>query len=182
MNLSFGLGHAVPEAVQSAWGARLIFPDDLLPDRQDLVVADDAEKAALLAWLNPGPVAGIAKMKAKAREAADRYKLARHERKDVVLFKDDVGVIVGNPNASHGYLYVAAWLHNGEADKQPDASFEEIVIPPKLVPDNWEPKVYRPYKVAGKRFAYRGAAEKHAKKLGLRWDAVELVPQRPGDE
>jgi hypothetical protein len=179
MNLSFGLGHAVPEAVKSAWGARLIFPDDLLPDRQDLVVADDAEKAALLGWLNPGPVAGIAKMKEAARKAKNEWKLQSSDRKDVILFKDDVGVIVGNPNASHGYLYVAAWLHNGEADKQPAESFQPIVYEARAY-EAWKP----PYVCGdGKRFDSRRRAINHAKRVFAKEGKVISVEYEwPGDK
>jgi hypothetical protein len=28
----------------------------------------------------------------------------------VTLFEDEDGIIVGNPQGSYGYLYVAAWL------------------------------------------------------------------------
>jgi hypothetical protein len=122
MNLSFGLSAAIPEAVTTAWGARLIFPDDLLYDRQDMR-GDDTKP--LVAWLNgAGSGSGaLRKALAQARKLSDHYKITRDGKQTVTLFSDKTGVIVACPNGSHGYLYVAAWLHNGEADKQPAAEF-----------------------------------------------------------
>jgi hypothetical protein len=127
MNLSFGLSRAIPPGVSCAWGARFIYPDDLLWDRQDFVGEGD-EKAALINWLNPGPGQGAAIQKAKdaARKADQKWKLSRDGDQEVILHQDDKGVVVACPNKSHGYLYVAAWLHYEEADKQPAASFEAL--------------------------------------------------------
>jgi hypothetical protein len=122
MKLEFGLSAAIPEAVTTAWGARLIFPDDLLFDRQDMH-GDDVP--ALRGWLNGAgsSVGALRRALAEARRLADRYKLTRDGRQTVTLFRDKTGVVVACPNASAGYLYVAAWLHNGEADRQPAAEF-----------------------------------------------------------
>jgi hypothetical protein len=88
LRLAFGCVKALPEGTTTAWGARLIYPNDLVHDRQDLVGPDADD---LKAWLNGGPL---------------------DPTKDVTvtLFEDEDGIIVGNPQGSYGYLYVAAWL------------------------------------------------------------------------
>lgn len=120
--LGFGLGSAVPDHAAAAWGARWIWPDDQLPNRQ-AVTGDEAAVEPLLAWLNAGA-------NRKARDAARRMAGLDTERRpgyrqrttarerlwtsrdddQRTLFEDATGVIVGCPNQSHGYLYVAAWL------------------------------------------------------------------------
>lgn len=130
MNLGFGLGRAVPEGVNCAWGARLIYPDDLVFNRQDLVGGGD-EKAALIKWLNPDGGRGIAQALANARLFDNKYRIDRAGGENVVLHQDDQGVIVGSPNHSHGYLYVAGWLHQGKPELQASAEFERVVIEPK---------------------------------------------------
>jgi hypothetical protein len=131
MNLSFGLSRAIPPGVSCAWGARLIYPDDLVFNRQDLVGEGD-ERKALIDWLNPGPGQGrgIGKAQEAARLFDQRWKLSRDGGQNVILVQDEVGVVCACPNQSHGYLYVAAWLHHGEADKQPLSEFERVVIEP----------------------------------------------------
>lgn len=116
--LSFGLGAAVPDAVSTAWGARLIYPDDLVFDRQDMR-GDD--RAPLVAWLNDA--GALRKALEASRALADRYKLSRDGAQQVTLYRDDTGVIVACPNSSHGYLYVAGWLHNGDPAKAAPAEY-----------------------------------------------------------
>lgn len=103
MKLGFGLSAAVPDDVKTAWGARLIAPNDLLYDRQDLVAENDEAKAELIEWLNGGGI----------RAALDwlgdnRYGFPDGE--EFVVFEDERGKIVGNTNQSGGYVYVAGWL------------------------------------------------------------------------
>lgn len=98
--------HTYPEGVRAVYGARMIWPDDLLPDRQGVDKLDQEAADELLAWLNDG--AGNA-MRSEARRLADT-ELSGSEEREVVLYEDDRGRVVGNPNASYGYFYVAAWL------------------------------------------------------------------------
>lgn len=106
LKLAFGL-RAVPASVGTAWGARLIWPADLVHDRQDLK-GPDAER--LQAWLNSGPlVHALTRMR-----AGDRAGLSPTDDRVVVLYESDEGVIKANPQRSHGYLYVAAWLKADE--------------------------------------------------------------------
>lgn len=111
MNLAFGYSHGIPEGIKTAWGARLIAPNDLLWDRQDLIAENDGEKKALVAWLN-GETRGQGAIK-EALDWLKRY-YGREIRGDEpfqhILYEDDQGIVVGNTNASYGYVYVAGWL------------------------------------------------------------------------
>jgi hypothetical protein len=112
--MAFGLNAALPEGVEAAWGARLIFPDDLLWDRQGTIRDDDSSAwLELQAWLDGKP-RGKGALKAaldRARALADSGELCSSGTEQVTLYEDADGTIVGNPNGSYGYLYVAAWLH-----------------------------------------------------------------------
>jgi hypothetical protein len=104
LKLGFGCNKALPEGVGTAWGSRWIFPNDIVWDRQDLK-GSNAE--ALKGWLNGGALNAA---RIEARELVRRWEMFPDSDKTLVLHEDDTGVIVGNPQASHGYLYVAAWL------------------------------------------------------------------------
>lgn len=144
-NLAFGLGRAVPTGVAAAWGARWIWPDDQVYDRQHAIGTEDG-KAELIAWLNGGAcqraravarnLAGMETAPAKPRRGRVKFNTSTrtwHPRPPAAvtvkpngplwhsndsdereLYRDDRGVIVGCPNGSYGYLYVAAWLHPKE--------------------------------------------------------------------
>jgi hypothetical protein len=106
LKLGYGLRN-IPADVTTAWGARWIWPNDMVHNRQDLQGPD---KDKLIAWLNGGAIAA-------ARVAAPsliQIGLSPREDREVVLYEDERGVIKANPQGSHGYLYVAAWL-KGEA-------------------------------------------------------------------
>jgi hypothetical protein len=101
LRLAFGCVKALPEGTTTAWGARLIYPDDLVWDRQDMV---GPERETLARWLNSGAL--------REALAAARTHRELDPAKDVTvtLHEDRTGIVVGNPQRSHGYLYVAAWL------------------------------------------------------------------------
>lgn len=105
MNLGFGYSAGVPEDVRTAWGARLIAPNDLLHDRQDLVFENLMEKAKLVAWLNGGGIAS-----ALVNLGKERYDLIYRDGGEFLIYEDDHGKVVGNTNNSGGYVYVAGWL------------------------------------------------------------------------
>jgi hypothetical protein len=100
-----------PDDVRAVWGARLIWPDDLLWDRQDIAAHDEESKAALTAWLN-GPNRGDGALKAMKEALATPYTLGLASDKDdeAVIYEDDKGKIIGSAQSSFGYLYVCAWL------------------------------------------------------------------------
>jgi hypothetical protein len=48
--------------------------------------------------------------RAEARRQADRFELKSDAQHTVTLFEDERGIVLASPQASYGYLYVAAWL------------------------------------------------------------------------
>lgn len=105
-----------PEDVRAVWGARLIWPSDLVHDRQDLAAHTDDAKVELMDWLN-GTGSGdgaIGKMMAVLRDTNQRYEVGIHPRmkfeEEAVIHEDEKGKIVGSDQASGGYLYVCGWL------------------------------------------------------------------------
>jgi hypothetical protein len=106
LKLAFGCVKALPEGTTTAWGARLIWPNDLVWDRQDMV---GPEREELARWLNDGVLRSVLRMLGEGR-----FDLRRDEDRTLTLYEDETGRVVGNPQGSHGYLYAAAWL-KGEA-------------------------------------------------------------------
>src|SRR5262245_59994547 len=92
--LAFGCVKALPEGVTTAWGARWIWPNDFVWDRQDL---NGPNAEALRAWLNEGALKA-------AREAVGSAGLDPTADRTAVLFEDERGKIVANPQASYGHL------------------------------------------------------------------------------
>jgi hypothetical protein len=109
--LPYGCSKALPENVEMAWGARLIYPDDLLWDRQGCLPSDTYEKqhmkADLLTWLSAG--AGDAARR-EARALAEERELHAMDQHVLTLYEDKDGIVVGSPQGSGGYLYLAAYL------------------------------------------------------------------------
>lgn len=105
--LNFGLWYEVPEEVTAAWGARWIFPNDQLYDRQDIFGHNTILGKKLVKWLNDG---ALTTARDVAKKMAQNRELLQSGRQTIILFEDDIGIIKGNPNASYGYLYVCAYL------------------------------------------------------------------------
>jgi hypothetical protein len=110
MGLSFGYNAGLPEGQRAAWGARLIVTQDgyidFVHDRQDFFGSDE-DKAALREWLRAG--AGTSAFE-QASALLKAGTMRTRESGEFVLCEDEQGKIVGNTNASAGYLYVAGWL------------------------------------------------------------------------
>jgi hypothetical protein len=109
-SLSFGYNRGLIAGVIAAWGARWIVKQnghvDQVHNRQDCFGPDD-ERKRLLDYLNT-EVDG-----AERREAArllKAYELRTDEDKEVTLYEDQHLVVLANPQASHGYLYVVAYF------------------------------------------------------------------------
>ena len=121
--LGFGYNRGLPDGITRAWGARMIVDQrghtDLLGNRTSWLGEPD-ETQALQDWLNGSAGNGAL---AKAREAASdklrSYEILTRTASEVTLYEDETGKIVGNTNASAGYLYIAAWL---KADVPTEAS------------------------------------------------------------
>lgn len=101
----------VPEGLRAVWAARLIAPNDLLHDRQDLVADDQRAKEQLVAWLNGDPAGSGVLAELRSRLAG--WPL-RDVDEEFTIYEDALGKVVGNTQASFGYVYVAAWLHAHE--------------------------------------------------------------------
>lgn len=106
--LAFGLNHEVPEHANAAWGARWIFPNYQVRDRQDFYGADNNDGILLKAWLNTGALKSAMEFAGKKL-----HKNMQSEDFVVVLHEDELAVIKANPRASYGYLYVCAYLKLG---------------------------------------------------------------------
>jgi len=101
--IQWGLSSLVPEDAPAAWGARAILQNgfvDLIPDRQGMGFSDDLAKHSLAVWLGTQGLAWLGRIAKQMR--GDESKLYEH---------DDEGFhIRANTNASHGYVYIAAWV------------------------------------------------------------------------
>lgn len=147
MQLGFGLSGGVPDDVTTAWGARLIAPNDLLHNRQDLV-ADSAEaKAELIAWLNGGAIRG----------ALDWLRDNRYpDGEQFVAYDDADGVIVANTNQSGGYVYLAGWLKPGRVEARQRAVERYEVQRMPITVERWHTR-YGWSKAEAKRFGESGS-------------------------
>lgn len=97
-------GIKAPEGVDTHWGARAIYNPpssiDVLWDRQS-IDGPKKDRDALSKWINKTGLPGLKKLIKKEYLASDESR--------EVTFRDDGYVIVANPRASHGYLYLGAW-------------------------------------------------------------------------
>ena len=106
----------VPDSVTFAWGARLIITQqgdtDLLWDRQG-ATAEVAPAAwtSLSNWLDGG---AIKHARSALSQMLAEYRLSTRETREVVLYGDDKGIIMGNPRSSAGYCYILAYLTTWE--------------------------------------------------------------------
>lgn len=102
--LAFGLNGVAPDGV-TVWGARLIWPNDLVWDRMDCI-GDD--RKPLADWLSSG--AEVEMRDRLARLSHDDPTWTPRTNETRVIYDDGRGVVVANPRSSGGYVYVAAWL------------------------------------------------------------------------
>jgi hypothetical protein len=105
--LAWGLNAAVPEDAAAAWGARLLIISDtghvdILGDRTDLY----GDRSFLELLTERFPPRDL-----RARVAAGLLsgEFTTRSTDTVTLYTDPDLTVVANPNASHGYLYVAAF-------------------------------------------------------------------------
>jgi hypothetical protein len=107
LSLTFGLVRLLPPHALAAWGARWIFPDDVLWDRTAWAGLDTDDGKRLQKWLQK---TALNKARATARRLADTRQLTPDSDQDVILFQDKTGRVMASPNRSYGYLYVVAYL------------------------------------------------------------------------
>lgn len=123
LSLPFGASWLLVPGTKAAWGARLIFPDDLVWDRHG-TAGDEGLVQETLAWLNEkdidvsnhwgekNPMTRLGCALRKARTLADSYEMKSDSKYGYVLYLDGKGAIIATPNASYGYVYLAAYLYN----------------------------------------------------------------------
>ena len=106
--IPWGLKNAVPDNAAIAWGARTILRDgyvDLVPDRHGFCPPHGkAVKAFALALENVLP-----QVYDRVKELCDQNIMMDDFAEQHTLYEDDELCVVGNTNASYGYLYLAAW-------------------------------------------------------------------------
>jgi hypothetical protein len=111
LELAFGR-RTHPDNVRAVWGARLIFPNDLVWNRQDVQSESDEAKDELVAWLNgPGHGDGALSKALLMLRNPGELGLTSSGDNEVVIYEDEDGKIIGSAQKSYGYLYCAAWLH-----------------------------------------------------------------------
>ncbi len=107
--LRYGYSQGIPAGVTAAWGARAIVNTDgtvdLVHDRQD-AYGDSTAVVALLERLNAGINAAWI---AKARDLLRSGEMSTRQAEQFVLYRDAQVSVLGNTNASAGYLYVVAY-------------------------------------------------------------------------
>lgn len=191
--------------VTAVWGARMIFPDDLLGDRAGFAFyegesnEDSLERSKTLKrWLTTRveweegrfslklpkgteltPVNWMCKY---ARYLADRHQMDRNSDGIFRLYQDQHGHILGSPQRSCGYLYVAAWLGDDKKTKDAfdladktwymwDVTFRNVLINPNM-PMFLSVRVKAKRRsdaevVATAQISYTGAKESH-------WEVKEV--------
>lgn len=108
--LTFGYKAGIRDGVKTAWGARAIINQldgsvDLLPDRQSAFGTDEAI-TALLAKLNGGINTAWIK---RVGELLGTREMHTRVAQEFTLYADEEVTVLGNTNASAGYLYVVAY-------------------------------------------------------------------------
>jgi hypothetical protein len=102
-------GFTIPESVTTYWSARGIYTwrdgevnTDILPDRQTMNGAEDKAAAKDLAdWLNKDGLPGLQAVCQRESIQPDETRIAEYRAQGYF--------VAGNPNGSHGYLYVIAY-------------------------------------------------------------------------
>lgn len=110
LTLMFGR-NSFPDDVKAVWGARLIWPNDLLFDRQDLQSRSSDDKEKLIDWLNgPNNGDGAIKYMKEVLTVPASVGLSYSGDQEAVIYEDEKGIIVGSAQSSHGYVYVCGYL------------------------------------------------------------------------
>jgi hypothetical protein len=107
--MSFGYWKAYPEDSPAGWGARAILKNgtiDIPYDRQG-ARGEKADRRKLGDLLNGGIMQAI---NDKVAELHYDYKLRPDQDEEHILHDSDEVRVIGNTNASYGYLYLLAYL------------------------------------------------------------------------
>jgi hypothetical protein len=111
IQLQWGYNGATPEGVTAAWGVRAVVEDRWVSmgGCRQSNVGPKEEVDAIIKLLNSGV---NAEWLARANGLLQDNEIHPARERQVVLYANDVSrlVVVGNTNASHGYLYVSAFF------------------------------------------------------------------------
>jgi hypothetical protein len=104
--LAYGTRHAAEDlkTARAAWGARLIWPNDILGDRTD-TFGSEPDKKLMFKLLNeraPQPDQYLHLLLAEDIDSRSHYSM--------VFYEDDDIKVIASPQGSCGYLYVTAVL------------------------------------------------------------------------
>lgn len=120
LELPFGASWLLVPGTKAAWGARFIYPDGMVHDRQG-TAGDDTLVQKTLDWLNSkvdllhgkAPVTDtvIGHVRWITRSRSERGAMTPSDGHGHVFYLDGQGGVIGTPNKSYGYLYVAAYLY-----------------------------------------------------------------------
>lgn len=118
IQLPFGCNRGLPDDVECAWGVRAINNSgylDYVPDRMGIAVDDslpvgltEQMRSQLLDYLNTTGVGTLAKNRTEHKLRG--YEIDPRSEEIHVLFENEDCKIVGSPQNSGGYFYIAAWL------------------------------------------------------------------------
>jgi len=101
-NLKYGIRDIIPDDAVAAWGARAILKNgnvDLVPDRGDYF-GEDEPWDSFGDWVNSVAMAWLEK----------QAEAIRGNENNLHSLDDGCFHIRCNAQASHGYLYVTAWM------------------------------------------------------------------------
>lgn len=132
-HLSFGYNPGVPESATAAWGARAITSDGSFswPFNRQSSFGPEKELTVLARLLNERANVDAQN---RARDLFLSGEISESACCEVVLYEDDLLKVVGNTNASYGYLYLCAFLKKPLADlvgmtAEPETQHEGEVVP-----------------------------------------------------
>lgn len=107
----YGYAPVVTGEHRAYWGARAIWKGgrtwDVLHDRQGVKATDKAALDRLCALLNGGILKAA---EARLGALGNTWEVSPSEAREVVLHEDARVRVIGNTNASHGYIYLTAIL------------------------------------------------------------------------
>jgi len=113
----FYFGYRVPEGTKTFWGCRAILDGrnfkhryvDFVYDRQSLMGESKKDRDELIYWLESGV---LKQAISKADELFKNFEIMTDMNKEFTLYEDEKGIVISNPGASYGYLYVSAYFKN----------------------------------------------------------------------
>lgn len=175
LTLPFGCNRAIAAQARRprvAWGARLIAPADLLWDRQGCAGGEEGgpERTALLEWLSAGAGEAARERARELRLGVGDHELDGRSQAMVSLYVDERGEVMGSPQGSHGYVYIAAWL------------FEHCAPAPEHVQAVREGRRQHGPAEEGERWWYGAAEHDGRRNPADRSAAAERTAEPAGDE